>query len=59
MPEVSEQELKDMKIHESKDLDNFVTVQRVIGGWVYWKYSRQSSSNAIALAGVFVPESKD
>lgn len=58
MAEISEQELKDMKLHEDKPLSGGVRILKVVGGWIYWKKleTSQSESISISLAGVFVPE---
>ena len=58
MAEISEQELKDMKLHEDKPLSGGVRILKVVGGWIYWKKLEpsQSQSQFLTLAGVFVPE---
>jgi hypothetical protein len=57
MPDVSEQELYSMQLHEHKPEMRGVRILKVPGGWIYWMYREENSSKAIALAGVFVPES--
>lgn len=60
--EISEQELKDMKLNETKCLGDGILMMRVVGGWIYWRTEIDkigtdggvSVSNAVA--GVFVPE---
>ncbi len=55
MPEeTSEQELRDMKLHEIKDLGLDIFVLRVVSGWIYW--NRRLGDPNIAIVGVFVPE---
>lgn len=64
MPEeTTEQELKDMNLHDEMVLDYGILVKRVIGGWIYWKAAQHqseidkvSTSVSCTLAGVFVPE---
>lgn len=61
MASVSEQELRDMKLHTEKTVGGS-DIQRVVGGWVYWKFTRdkikidKGVSVSCAVAGVFVPE---
>ena len=42
--------LKDMKLHEDVRLGGGIIIQKVIGGWIYWRHHDD------AVAGVFVPE---
>lgn len=69
MAEITEQELKDMKLHDKiEKVDEIIRgdhiIQKVIGGWIYWRTYRQDLetnegiSVSCALAGVFVPEPK-
>lgn len=52
--EITEQLLKDMKLHENIEYDN-LSIQRVIGGWIYWGQVG-TRDTSLGLAGVFVPE---
>ena len=46
-------ELLAMPLHDTKHIGRWTSVQRVVGGWVYWYNDDISSS------GVFVPEQSD
>jgi len=45
--EISEQKLKEMKLHEIIPVARAI-IQRVVGGWIYW--------GTPSGTGVFVPE---
>ena len=49
-----EQELRNMKLHKTMKVGNFV-ILKVIGGWIYWNERLAES----AMAGVFVPNSEE
>jgi prepilin signal peptidase PulO-like enzyme (type II secretory pathway) len=49
-----EQELRNMKLHRTMKVGNFV-ILRVIGGWIYWNERLAKG----AVAGVFVPNSEE
>ena len=59
----TEQELENMELHKLIMMDDY-TIQKVIGGWIYWKYNHDISEDdknsyiLHPLAGVFVPEVK-
>ena len=61
MDKLTEQELKDMKLHGKMEFGDF-RIHRVIGGWIYWGFnskaleSDKGSRISCAMAGVFVPE---
>ena len=58
--------LMGMKPHEemclTEDKDKFGSnrMMRVDGGWIYWRttYTKKDQEDPRAIAGVFVPESK-
>lgn len=54
---MTEQELLDMPLHQSKVINKFM-VTRVVGGWIYFneKKDRYSSSIALSESSTFVPE---
>lgn len=62
MPEVSEQELRDMNLHDVSDLGPFLEgslcITRVVGGWIYWQFHGPTEGihSSYSVAGVFVPE---
>ena len=55
MDKFTEQELKDMKLHEDIGLGAGIFISRVIGGWIYWR-REGSRDTSLGFAGVFVPE---
>ncbi len=64
MAEESEQEMKALKLNgeiESTIKSGVLTIQKVIGGWIYWRThnnaveTNEGVSVSCALAGVFVP----
>ena len=65
MAEITEQELKDMKLHEEKEVKFVgynILMMRVVGGWIYWRTKVHDSAPdkgsipSCAITGVFVPE---
>jgi len=59
---VSEQELRNMKLHEDVRLGGGIKIQKVVGGWIYWRHHSEKAqgqngnvSVSGAVAGVFVP----
>ena len=60
--EISEQKLKDMELHDEIVFNERMSVNKVIGGWIYWRFGKNdvetsgSVNVSCALAGVFVPE---
>ncbi|GAI10010.1 unnamed protein product, partial [marine sediment metagenome] len=52
MPEtITEQELRDMPLHDTKELTRHIKIVKVVGGWIYWNEVPRLN----AVAGVFVP----
>jgi hypothetical protein len=54
MPEsenITEQELRDMPLHDTKELNRHIKIVKVVGGWIYWNEVPRLN----AVAGVFVP----
>ena len=49
------QELKDMSLHEAKEIDTFVSVLRVPGGWIY----EIVNGNRVQNVYVPLPEGND
>lgn len=67
MAEITEQELKDMKLHEEKEIKFVgydILMMRVVGGWIYWRtkvHDLETDKGLIpscAITGVFVPENR-
>ncbi len=64
--EITERKMMDMKLHDDIAFNTStmnITIQRVVGGWIYWRAAQKqsdiegvSTSASIALAAVFVPE---
>lgn len=49
-----QKELDKMNLLEEKEIGN-VKIQKVTGGWIYWKIGVMGSVS-ISVSGVFVPE---
>ena len=54
MSQIKESELINMQLHEEKIISNDLSIQRVIGGWIYNRYNNDYSS----FSSVFVPEER-
>jgi hypothetical protein len=52
MKTVTEEILREMKLHEQIEINNYLQVIRVIGGWLYNQFVVESQS----ITTVFVPE---
>jgi hypothetical protein len=48
---ITEQELRDMQLHDTKELDGHIKIVKVVSGWIYWNEIPRLN----AAAGVFVP----
>ena len=52
MPETTtEQELRDMPLHDTKELTGHIKIVKVVGGWIYLNEIPRLN----AVAAVFVP----
>ncbi len=49
-----QKELDKMDLLEEKEIGS-IKIQKVTGGWIYWKLA-SISSMSISVSGVFVPE---
>ena len=65
MADIYEQDLKDMKLHEEKEIKFVgydILMMRVVGGWIYWRTkvhdleTEKGKIPSCSIAGVFVPE---
>lgn len=54
MAEDTEQELREMRLHETKDMGCDIMILKVVGGWIYWNKILGEPKSAVAA--VFVPE---
>jgi hypothetical protein len=59
---MTEEELLAMPLHEVHKLTKWLTIRRVVGGWIYTEYSNIVEDGVgptqIAMSNVFVPEDK-